>query len=254
MKQFNKLALAVLATAAISASAFAGTVTLKQKATDKELPEAAVGAEFRLGVVAKIKGVVELDLINDGFTSMIIEEAGVQMQSFAFGQKTGTTGTIESEKFAIDSNAADLQTEACVSAAPESIQRLTDYGSVNVTGEEGSCLVGADATVNKVNASFLADYALRSSGGLQADLVVDNFEDGVDADYSTLNPDKKYIASSVEDVSTNALPLDAAILGSGGDIDHGDKGALKYSLEFDISGAASQAESRIVFSHILVVK
>lgn len=256
MKKFNKLALAVLATAALSSSVFAGTVKLKQNAEDANTG----GSEFRLGVVAKVLGTIEVDLVNSGFTEKLVETDGIELQAFAFGQKdAGATALIEAEKYSIDSNVpqAELRDEACVSAAPESIQRLTEYSPLNpvvapAVAGPGSCALSNAGTLDTISAMFRADYKIKATGGLHGTLIVDSEENGIGADYITLDPAVAFDQAEVSDIS-NGLTLGADVtIGNGDMLEHSDKGVLEYKLAFDISGA--QGESRAVFSHLLSVE
>lgn len=258
MKKFNKIVLAVLSTAFLS-QAMAGTVTLQQNHDD-----GAAGAEFRLGVVAKVLGQIEVDLINSGLATETAEEGQKKLQAYAFGQKDPASAeTIEAEKFFIDGSipvagdaGAALSANVCDSADAAHIKSLISYSALKVTpADAAGCILSDVGSSNKIDARFHVDYEVRASGGLQAMLTVDNVENGIDSDYLTANAAKAFITSSVEDLSTPALAVNAGVLvGDGNPLDEGSEGTLQYELSFDISGAQSKAESRMVFAHVLQIQ
>jgi hypothetical protein len=254
MKKFKKIGFMVLSMAFVS-QAMAGTVTLQQNYDD-----GAAGAEFRLGVVAKVQGQIEVDLINSGLTTELTEEGQKKLQAYAFGQKDAASVlSPAAEKFFIDGSvdaATQLEDEVCDSAEPEHIKRLVSYVATNVTPAEAArCDLSDIGNTNKIDARFHVDYAVRASGGLQAQLTVDAVENGLDIDYIAANAAKQFMAASVEELSLTPLDVNAGVLvGDGSILDEGDEGTLQYELSFDVSGANSKEESRMVFAHVLQIQ
>lgn len=252
MKKLNKIALAVLATA-LTTGAFAAEVVLTQKAADLS---GGAGAEFRLGAVAKIDGMLELVLKSDGLAAMDVAEGQVKLQAFAFGQKDAAgASAVAAEDFSIDasmSTQALMQAEVCTSTDAAHISKLTAHSSVNVTGV-GNCTVTTTGTLHAVAAEFYIDYEVRAAGGLGGLITLD-IENGVEDNYLAADAAVNFLTATAAE--STAIDMDGKDIGVvvGSLLPNGKVGAIKYNLAFDVSGLASKPVSRATFSHLLQVQ
>lgn len=254
----KKLPFLALGAMLLAQSAMAqGIVTLRQ---EKSAANTA-GAALLVGVVAKVEGVLEIDLVNTGFGSdLLIEEGDEILKSYAFGQPPMDVTdplapipllTAGAESFSINAGVAPaaLQTEVCTSAADFHISKLTAYAAVNGTAPgAGSCVVTAGA----VAAKFYVDYKIRAGGGIVGDLTV-SVDNGVASDYLVPDATLNFLTASVSDLDSQIV-IDGVDIGSGqAGLDHDSEGTLMYDLTFAISGGTSKSISRATYSHILQV-